>query len=247
MFLSAITSEPWRLFFLLAGPFVGTLAATWAVAWPRLPRPLFGGSICGRCGAPVPLWRQMPVVSWALARGARGCCEGRIPWNYPLGEAAGLVVGLAGGLLAPDATAATLKFLLGATLIYLGLVDLRRYVIPVQAIVVVAVLGAANHALAGDWVALGKGLGLGAATLVATTLLHRLWQRQDREPPFGEGDGWLLAAAVVWLPSVVGFALGLAAASLLVLLAAQIKKARQAPMGAILSAALLLEDCWRVG
>lgn len=195
----AWTLEPWRLFLVLAGPFVGTLAATWAVAWPRLPRPLVGGSNCARCGASVPLWRQVPLLSWALARGGRGCCVGRTPWSYPLGEAAGLVVGLISGLLAADWVEGTLRFLLGVTLTYASLVDLRRYVIPVQAIAVVAGLGVAGHVVEGDWAGVTEGLIAAFVTVAAFEALRNLSARQHGASGLGLGDDLLAGALAVWL------------------------------------------------
>jgi leader peptidase (prepilin peptidase) / N-methyltransferase len=193
------TLEPWRLFLVLAGPFVGTLAATWAVAWPRLPRPLVGGSHCARCGTRVPLWLQVPLVSWALAKGGRGCCDGKIPWSYPLGEAAGLFVGLMSGLLAADWVDGTLRFLLGATLIYASLVDLRRYVIPVQAIAVVASLGVTEQLAARAWAGLAEGAAAAAVTLAAFEALRRLSVHRSGVAGLGLGDGLLAAALAVWL------------------------------------------------
>lgn len=204
-------TQPWRLFFLLAGPFVGTYAATWAVAWPRLPRPLVGGSICARCGGAVPLRRQIPLVSWALAKGGRGCCEGRIPKAYPMGEAAGLAVGAACALFSADAAEAAMRFALGVTLIYASLVDIRRFVIPAQAIAVVAVLGVAEHVRLGDWEALRDGL-IGAAGVMAVFEGVRRWSALRRgEPGLGAGDGLLAGALAVWVgwemaPVMVGVA-----------------------------------------
>jgi prepilin signal peptidase PulO-like enzyme (type II secretory pathway) len=191
--------EPWRLFLVLVGPFVGTLAATWAVAWPRLPRPLAGGSRCSRCGAQVPLWRQVPLLSWASSKGDRGCCDGRIPWSYPLGETAGLLVGLISGLLAVDWVEGTLRLLLGVTLIYASLVDLRRYVIPVQAIIVVAVLGVTGHTAARDWAGLVEGAAAAVVTLAAFEALRRLSARTRVDPGLGLGDGLMAAGLAVWL------------------------------------------------
>jgi len=191
--------EPWRLFLVLAGPFVGTLAATWAVAWPRLPKPLTGGSNCARCGTPVPLWRQVPLLSWALAKGGRGCCDGRIPWSYPLGEAAGLAVGLMSGLLATDWPEGTLRFLLGVTLIFASLVDLRRYVIPIQAIAVVAVLGLVTHIVARDWAMLGEGLLAASLMAIALEAHRRLSALRRVVPSLGWGDTMLAASLAIWL------------------------------------------------
>ena len=60
------------------------------VIW-RLPRGTFrsGGrrSHCPQCSAPIPVTRNIPVVSWLLLRGKAACCGARIAWRYPLVEA----------------------------------------------------------------------------------------------------------------------------------------------------------------
>ena len=194
-----LLSEPWRLFFLLAGPFVGTLAATWAVAWPRLPRPLAGASVCARCGAVIPPARQIPIVSWVLSRGGRLCCDGRIPHAYPLGETAGLAVGLACALFTATPAEAALKLLLGAALIYAALVDLRRFVIPAQAIALVAALGLAEHLRRVDLPALMDGV-IGAVGVAAVfETLRRVSALGGGKPRMGAGDGLLAAALALWI------------------------------------------------
>ena len=229
--------EPWRLFFLLAGPFVGTLVATWAVAWPRLPRPLAGVSSCARCGAVIPPMRQIPILSWAQSRRGRACCDGRIPNAYPLGETAGLAVGLACALLTAAPAEAALKLLLGAALIYAALVDLRRFVIPAQAIVLVATLGLAEHLRRADLPALMDGV-IGAVGVAAVfEALRRVSVLGGGRPRMGAGDGLLAAALVMWIgwqdaPLLV------AATALAALLALAFRKRRGAvPFGLWLSAA----------
>ena len=123
-----------RLFLLLSGPFVGDYVATLAAAWPRAPRPVLGRSQCARCGAPIAPVRAIPLVSWALQRGRRGCCDGRIPIVYPLGEAAGLAAGAA-AMFIPSLPAAIWAYALDMTLAYVALVDLRRFSIPTWGVV----------------------------------------------------------------------------------------------------------------
>jgi leader peptidase (prepilin peptidase)/N-methyltransferase len=59
------------------------------VIW-RLPRGTFladgARSICPHCRAPIPWFRNLPVVSWLLLRGRAACCGARIAWRYPLVE-----------------------------------------------------------------------------------------------------------------------------------------------------------------
>jgi prepilin signal peptidase PulO-like enzyme (type II secretory pathway) len=124
---AALVAE--RAFFLLVGPFAGDYVATFAAAWPRLPTPLLGRSSCARCGAPIAASRAIPLLSWLTQRGRRACCGGRIPVVYPLGEAAGLVSGLA-AMLQPSLPLAAWSFAAGLALGYVALVDLRRFSIP---------------------------------------------------------------------------------------------------------------------
>jgi len=59
------------------------------VVW-RLPRGAFladgSRSICPQCRAPIPWWRNVPIVSWLLLRGRAACCGKRIAARYLLVE-----------------------------------------------------------------------------------------------------------------------------------------------------------------
>lgn len=50
------------------------------------------------CGAPIPLYRNIPVVTWLVQRGRAACCGARIPRWYVASEAGTVVAGLAGAL-----------------------------------------------------------------------------------------------------------------------------------------------------
>jgi leader peptidase (prepilin peptidase)/N-methyltransferase len=68
-----------------------------AAAW-RLPRriPLWEGrSHCPGCGAMVPGYRNVPVVSFLLQRGRASCCGGRLARRYLLLEASCAAAGAA--------------------------------------------------------------------------------------------------------------------------------------------------------
>ncbi len=208
-----------RLFLLLSGPFVGDYVATLAAAWPRAPRPILGRSRCARCGAPIAPVRAIPLVSWTLQRGRRGCCGGRIPIVYPLGEAAGLVAGVA-AILAPSLGAAVWGYALGMTLAYVALVDLRRFSIPtwgLAALALEAALAVAAQPQAEEKLAR---LATGAVLALVFEVLRRL-VRRDGRPGLGEGDvmlagvlgvlvNWRLAAPMVCAAAVAPLAIQLA-------------------------------------
>lgn len=167
-----------RVFLVLAGPFAGDFVATLAVAWPRLPA-LTGRSHCGLCGAPIATWHKIPVVSWLAHRGLRRCCGGQIPIAYLIGEVAGIACGLAAAAASQPAAEAWM-FAVGLTLIYIALVDLRRFTIPLggsAALSVEAVLAiAAAPSIDDRLVRLASGASLALTLVVLRYLSGRKWR-----------------------------------------------------------------------
>jgi leader peptidase (prepilin peptidase)/N-methyltransferase len=205
-----------RAFLILLGPFAGDYVATFAVAWPHRPRPIVGRSHCGRCGAPISAANQIPLASWLLSGGRRGCCGGRIPIAYPIGEAAGLASGLAAAFATQPALQAW-TFAVGLTLTYIALVDLRRFSIPafglaalgLEALLAIAAEPSTQAKLAR--LATAGALALGFETL-------RRFAGRGRRAGLGVGDvllagllgalvSWRLAAPMVSLAALAPLAL----------------------------------------
>ncbi|HZZ88278.1 MAG TPA: prepilin peptidase [Caulobacteraceae bacterium] len=224
-----------RAFFVLLGPFAGDYAATWAASWPRLPRPLVGASRCARCDAPIPPARRIPLLSWLLQRGRRACCGGRIPIVYPLGEAAGLVAGVAAAA-ASQLSVQAWTFALGLTLAYVALVDLRRFSIPIAGLAALAVEVALALTREPTLEARLARLATGAVLALALELLRRFAARGRRS---GLGGGDVLLAAL--LGALVGwrYAAPMVAAAALAPLGVQALRRRSGPVafGAWLCAA----------
>jgi prepilin signal peptidase PulO-like enzyme (type II secretory pathway) len=235
---SALVTE--RALFLLAGPFAGDYVATFASAWPHAPRPILGRSRCARCGEAIAASRAIPLASWLMLGGRRPCCGGRIPVIYPLGEAAGLISGLAAALQ-PSVPLAAWCFGLGLALTYIALVDLRRFSIPMWGLAALALaLGMAIAAEPTTGARLAR-LATGGVLALALEALRRFAGRAGRSG-LGAGDvmlaallgglvGWQLAAPMVSLaalaplavqfvrrrfgPTPLGFWLSLSAGALL--------------------------------
>jgi leader peptidase (prepilin peptidase)/N-methyltransferase len=74
--------------------FFGALASFMGVVVERVPKKesIMGRSHC-ICGEPIPFYRNIPVVSWALQGGKAKCCGAKIPAWYFVSE---LIAGLAG-------------------------------------------------------------------------------------------------------------------------------------------------------
>ena len=160
------------------------------LAWPP--------SFCPRCGASIPFWRNIPVLSYLLLLGRAPCCGARITFRYPLGEILG-----AGTVLWPmshfglgvDAALAAifLSFLLVASAIDLQ----RRYLLDLLTLPLVWLGLLANvdsrFTLLPDAVlgAAGGYIGLWALGGIFSFVL--------RKKAIGEGDFKLVAALGAWL------------------------------------------------
>ncbi len=55
--------------------------------------PLMGGrSVCPRCSIPIPLYLNIPIVSWLMLGGKAKCCKTKIPFRYLAFELFGALV-----------------------------------------------------------------------------------------------------------------------------------------------------------
>lgn len=118
---------------LCVGSFLNVLVA-------RLPedRSLLPGSACDSCGVAIPIWRNVPVLSYLLQRGRCASCAATIPASTPVMEALGGALGFLAwarcvpvgpvDLLHAAAAFAMLGFL--ATLVAASEIDLRHRILP---------------------------------------------------------------------------------------------------------------------
>jgi len=139
---------PTWLLFALAGALVGSFlnvlihrlprmaqrrmlreAGVPATEWPggAAPYNLFlPGSHCPRCDSPIPLYRNIPLLSWLLQRGRAACCGGAIPLRYWLVEALAVCLALAAWWRGPSPVAQALVFFALAMLLALAALSLER-------------------------------------------------------------------------------------------------------------------------
>lgn len=191
---------------VLVGPFIGSFVAATA---DRLiaGTPMFTArSRCDACGRALGPLELVPLLSFAWLQGRCRTCAAAIPRHLPAAEIAGGIIGVASALAAPGWLSLAAA-LLGWTLLFLALLDLRAFWLPRR--------GGWGLALAGLGVAaaLGRepfhaaliGAAIGWAGLAGLALAYaRLRGREG----LGEGDPPLLAAAGAWvgwqgLPGVV--------------------------------------------
>jgi len=187
-------------------------------------------SHCAACGAPIPWFNNIPIISWPMLRGKAACCGTRIDLRYWLVE-----VGMAFLFLAlwlkygeVDPVAAVIYAIMISGLATACLIDLDHYIIPDRFSLGGCVAGfvacAIHPALMEQTTTLqGFSWSLAGAMAGALTLLGIAWLGTllFRKEAMGMGDVKFLAAmcsflggtSITWilpLSAMVGAVLGLA-------------------------------------
>jgi leader peptidase (prepilin peptidase)/N-methyltransferase len=177
------------------------------VAIGRIPQGLSvvtPGSRCDGCGAPIPWWKNVPVLAWLALRGRAGCCGACIPVRVPVVEALGgafayLAVqpALEAGLTSASLAQAALTFAAALTALVLTFIDLDYMYLPDGGVALLGFLGLASLPLRGvAW----PEAAIGAAAGFAVVFVPFIWlyERLRGFPGMGLGDAKLLAAIGVW-------------------------------------------------
>ena len=188
------------------------------------------GSHCSACGAPIPWYNNLPVISWWVLRGRAACCGTKIDARYWIVEAGMGLLYLAIWMRygSTDPVAAFLYLIFVSGLAAACLIDLDHYIIPDRFSLGGCVAGfiacAIHPSLMGQDSALhGFSWSLASAILGALTLLGVAWLGTllFRKEAMGMGDVKLLAAmgaflgamSISWilpLSSLIGSILGIA-------------------------------------
>jgi leader peptidase (prepilin peptidase)/N-methyltransferase len=188
------------------------------------------GSHCSACGAPIPWYHNLPIISWPVLGGRAACCGTRIDLRYWLVE-----LGMAFLFMAvwlkygpTDPVAAVIYAIMISGLTTACLIDLDHYIIPdrfslggcaagfVACTIHPALMGEKTPLLGFSWSLTGAILG--ALTLIAIAWVGTMLFKKEA---MGMGDVKLLAAlssflggtSITWilpLSSLIGAFLGLA-------------------------------------
>ena len=188
------------------------------------------GSHCSACGAPIPWYYNLPIVSWPVLGGRAACCGTRIDLRYWLVEVGMAFLFLALWLYygATDPVAAFIYAIMIGGLTAACLIDLDHYIIPDRFSLGGCVAGfvacAIHPSLMGMKTPLqGFSWSLASAIIGAVTLAGVAWLGTIifKKEAMGMGDVKLLAAlcaflggmSITWilpLSSLIGSVLGLA-------------------------------------
>lgn len=120
----------------------------------RLPRGLSVNdpkrSFCPGCGAQIPWWRNLPLISWLMLRGRCADCGVSIPFRYWLVEAlTALLFALV--WLRFGWPESLLLFVFVALLVSASFIDLEHFIIPHELNVIGAAAGLLGAALMPQW------------------------------------------------------------------------------------------------
>ncbi|GAA4900434.1 A24 family peptidase [Ferrimonas pelagia] len=194
------------------------------------------GSACPQCQTPIPAWRNIPLLSFALQRGQCHQCQAKISLRYPFVE---LGTGLLSLLLALH-LGPTGQFL-AAWLLLFGLIaltgiDLDTMLLPDQITLPLLWLGLLLN-IDGLFVSLSDAV-LGAAIgYLSLWTLFQLFKLLTGKEGMGYGDFKLLALFGAWfgwqalLPTILIASFGGAIVGLLMMASGRLKQGNPMPFG----------------
>jgi len=184
-------------------------------------------SHCAACGAPIPWYNNLPIISWLVLRGRAACCGTRIDARYCMVEAGMGFLFFALWLKYPPLEAVIYAIMISG-LTVACLIDLDHYIIPDRFTLGGCIAGfiacSIDPALMGQKTALlGFSWSLASAMMGGMTLLAVAWLGTllFKKEAMGMGDVKFLAGicsflggtSITWilpLSSLIGSILGLA-------------------------------------
>lgn len=200
MVVSDIPELAIRVFAFCFGALWGSFFNVAIYRWPREMSVVSPPSHCPACGAPVPWFRNVPILAYVLQRGRAACCGAPMTRRYLWVEVVSGVLGLAiaerwmvqqpGSTdLGTAAIESLLLFFFVGGLLIATFVDLELLEIPDEVSLGGAALGLATIALrphgpSAEDVAIGVGGGF----LMTQILIVWAWERLTGAPGWGQGD-----------------------------------------------------------
>jgi len=186
-----------QLFFVVAGPFIGSFIGLLAYRWPENEPWLTRRSACRQCAKPLAWHDLLPILSWFIRRGRCRHCKKAIPILHPICEIGALIIGLTAWAFAPDGTF-ILSCLMGWTLLALSVIDWRSFILPDPLNLTLAGLGVIMIWTSdkANWIDHLIGGVVGYLILLGVELFYRHARGRDG---LGRGDAKLLGALGLWV------------------------------------------------
>ena len=188
------------LYALLAafGLIFGSFVTALSYRLPRGESVAHGRSHCPACGHVLAVPDLIPVLSWALNKGACRHCRTRVSWRYPAIEMLSAALFVGAGALAPDIPHLVLLLAMTPIMLALAIIDIEHQRLPNSLLLPLAILAVAWR-WEGDKDFL-TGMIAAAVTLVLGFGLDAVHKAISGRLGLGMGDTKLLAIAALALP-----------------------------------------------
>lgn len=209
-----------------AGAAVGSYVGTAALRATRGEAATLGRSRCDGCRRTLRAWETVPLVSYAIARGACRTCRQPIALLHPAAELTGVAVGLSLWFVSPW-PAGVLMAAMAAALLAASVVDVRRLKLPDNLTAIVAVC-AAGMAWGRGPEAMIEGVVAAVVTVGLLVGLRWVFAQSGGDPGLGLGDVKLIAALALWLGALTAWMV--AAAALMGLALMVVRRPRRAKL-----------------
>ena len=168
----------------------------------RLPRNLsivFPGSFCPNCNSPIPLYRNIPLVSFIIQKGKCANCKERISIRYPLIEFTNGVLWYLNFHFF-DLNTATFNAILSSTVLAIIFIDFDKFIIPFKLIIFSGItIGLGIYFKSFELQKSIHGLIMGVGYLGFVFILTSLLLKKQA---MGYGDLFLIAVLGAWLGPV---------------------------------------------
>lgn len=203
MLLSELPPSMIRGFAFLFGALWGSFFNVAIYRWPLGMSVVRPASRCPSCGTPVPAFRNVPILAYALQRGRAACCGVKLSPRYLLMEVVSGVLCLAvferfviqpGALSAEDFAGALALFFFVGGLLVATFIDLEHTIIPDEVTLPGTALGLVTIAWrTGDGLTpMDAAIGAGFGYLLIQLLFVWGYEAAFGRRGMGEGDSKLL-------------------------------------------------------
>lgn len=153
------------------------------------------GSHCPNCNSPIPLYRNIPIISFILQWGKCHSCNSRISLQYPLVEFITAFLWVLGAIQL-DFPEQVLFFWMSSILIAISVIDYYHKIIPIGLIFAGFIGLLFNSIYTGEFLIPGYGMLFGLAYLGGISFLTSLIFKKQT---MGIGDLLLIAILGAWL------------------------------------------------
>lgn len=247
--LASVPGWIWIGLAFIYGAIIGSFLNVLIYRLPRGEEVVKTPSHCPSCGAPIPFYLNIPIISWLILRGKAVCCGARIKIHYFLIELA--CASLTAYLFAQFGLSFEFlsTWILSCLLLVLLVTDWQTMRLPDVLTLPGALLGLifAAAGVRTDLIDALLGIGVGAGGFLGIALLYRATRGQEG---MGMGDVKLMAmvgAFLGWhatlLVVVLGSILGLVAGIVFIVFSGGGAKTK-IPFGSFLCVAALLVMLW---